>query len=83
MEEVARGKLKGIKGVAVLYAPITRPFVLQDIQSAQLLLRQIQPGSVLVLPSDRDSQGMLLWDFRIEGGETTQVKIGRLGITVE
>lgn len=44
---------------------------------AEALATDIRKGTCVILPSDRDSFGQYLWDFRVEGGDPKQVLVKR------
>jgi hypothetical protein len=73
---------QALAGVGILYYPqqVYADEAGRESSAAQIastIAAQIQRGSILVLPSNRDSDGYLLWDFRIQGGDPKQVKVER------
>jgi hypothetical protein len=62
-----------IQGVGVLHCPAGSQ------QLAEEIARRICQGAILYLPSERDDNGNLLWDFRIEGGDPGQVIVRPIG----
>jgi hypothetical protein len=72
---------KLIDGVGVLFCPldvtsgVLPPSTL--VRDLRKLAESIQQRSIICLPSSRDENDHLLWDFRIEGGDPGQVEVRR------
>lgn len=69
-----------IEGVGVLYFPVVDlPNSGTQIREvARKVAESIRLGSVIGLPSTRDENGHLVWDFRIEAGDPGQVEVRRV-----
>ena len=75
---LARGT-EPIKGVGVLRYPEDQSYgggrTVRQI--AQDLGAEIRQGTIIAFPNTVDSEGRYLWDFRIEGGDSGQVRVER------
>jgi hypothetical protein len=60
-----------LRGVGILRCP--NEILARDM--AQQAAACIRRGTTICLPGLRDKDGRYLWDFRIEGGDPTQVRV--------
>lgn len=74
-----------IKGVGVLRGPLDGDVTsvngktVTAYEWAQQVAQNLRQGCLLLLPNAKDENGNYLWDFRIEGGDSSQVIVRRYG----
>ena len=60
-----------LDGVGILFYP---PSKLTHEQAVHIA-KEIHKGVILVFPTQTDTHGNLLWNFRMEGGDPKQVTV--------
>lgn len=75
---VDKGSDEPIKGVGILRYPsgtLETEKQIRDI--ARTIAADIKQGTILCMSNEKDHHGTFVWDFTIEGGDPSQVKIER------